>query len=449
METTKGILDIDIKGVMPFVTEEEYSVYKEKAKVAFKTLTNGTGRGNEFLGWLNLPTTVTASQVKEYNQIALEWKNSTDVVIVIGIGGSYLGAKATLEALIHPFASEIRPNGWPKVVFAGQNLSEDYMAELMDLMSTKRVAAIVISKSGTTTEPAVAFRLIRKHIEEKYGKEDASKRIVAITDKSKGALKEVSDKSGYRTFVIPDDVGGRYSVLTPVGLLPMAVAGLDLEKMIKGASYMRDTCYSESQDNPAMKYAAIRNLLYSKGKKTEILVNFNPKLQYFAEWWKQLFGESEGKEGLGIFPASVNFTSDLHSMGQYIQEGERFIFETVVDIKKAARSVVINSDSSDSDGLNFLSGKSLEQINKMARTGTMLAHIDGGVPNILIEVEHLDEYNLGALFYFFEFACGLSAYILNINPFDQPGVEAYKQNMFALLGKPGFEELAAKLRKRL
>lgn len=449
MESKNNILDIDIKGVMPFISEEEYSAYIQRAKEAFKTLTKGTGRGSEFLGWLNLPESVTDAQLNEYNNIALEWKDNTDVVIVIGIGGSYLGAKATLEALIHPFAFEIGASKWPKMVFAGQNLSEEYMAELIDLISNKRVSAIVISKSGTTTEPAVAFRLIRKHIEEKYGKEEASKRIVAITDKSKGALKEVANKVGYRTFIIPDDVGGRYSVLTPVGLLPMAVAGLDVEKMVKGATDMRAVCYIENNQNPAMKYAAIRNLLYSKGKKTEILVNFNPKLQYFAEWWKQLFGESEGKEGLGIFPSSVNFTSDLHSMGQYIQEGERFIFETVVDFKNANRSVVIESDASNSDGLNFLAGKSLDQINKMARAGTKLAHIDGGVPNILIEGSHLDEFNLGALFYFFEFACGLSAYILNINPFDQPGVEAYKQNMFALLGKPGFEELAAKLRERL
>lgn len=449
MEAKRNLLNIDSKGVLSFISQQELSAYKQKATEAFKTLTKGTGRGSEYLGWLNLPQTITATQLKDYNDIALEWKESTDVVIVIGIGGSYLGAKATLEALIHPFASEIGTGGWPKVVFAGQNLSEDYMAELMDLMSNKRVSTIVISKSGTTTEPAVAFRLIRKHIEGKYGKEEAAKRIVAVTDKSKGALKEVADKAGYRTFVIPDDVGGRYSVLTPVGLLPMAVAGLDIEKMIKGASDIREVCYLESDDNPAMNYAAIRNLLYSKGKKTEILVNFNPKLQYFAEWWKQLFGESEGKEELGIFPASVNFTSDLHSMGQYIQEGERFIFETVVDVRKPSRSVTINSDPVNSDGLNFLSGMSLEQINKMARSGTMLAHIDGGVPNILIEVEKLDEYNLGALFYFFEFACGVSAYILDINPFDQPGVEAYKQNMFALLGKPGFEELAAKLRDRL
>ena len=449
MDTSHSILSIDIKGVMPFIIEEEYSLYKQKAKEAFDTLTNATGRGSEFLGWLNLPQTVTTTQIKEYNDIALEWKNNTDVVIVIGIGGSYLGAKATIEALIHPFASEVGTNGWPKVVFAGQNLSEDYLAELMDLMSNKRVSAIVISKSGTTTEPAVAFRLIRKHIEERYGKEEASKRIVAITDKSKGALKEVANKAGFRTFVIPDNVGGRYSVLTPVGLFPMAVAGLDVSKMIKGASDMRDVCYIEGDQNPAMNYAAIRNLLYSKGKKAEILVNFNPKLQYFAEWWKQLFGESEGKEGLGIFPASVNFTSDLHSMGQYIQEGERVLFETVVDVKKPGRSVIINNDVANSDGLNFLANKSLDQINKMARTGTMLAHVDGGVPNILIEVEQLNEYNLGALFYFFEFSCGISAYILDINPFDQPGVEAYKQNMFALLGKPGFEELAAKLRERL
>lgn len=445
----KRILDIDTKGVDPFISQEEYHVFNKKAMLAFNTLTKRRGRGSEFLGWLNLPDSITASQLDEYKNIASEWRENTDVIVVIGIGGSYLGAKATLEALIHPFASEIGNNKWPKVVFAGQNLSEDYMAELMDLIESKRVSTIIISKSGTTTEPAVAFRLIRKKIEEKYGVEAASKRIVAITDKSKGALKEVADKAGYRTFVIPDDIGGRYSVLTPVGLLPMAVAGLDIDKMVSGAAHMRSICNSESEDNPAIKYALIRNLLYSKGKQAEILVNFNPKLQYFAEWWKQLFGESEGKEGLGIFPASVNFTSDLHSMGQYIQEGERFIFETVVDVRRASRSVVVDSDSLNSDGLNFLAGKSLEQINKMARTGTILAHIDGGVPNILIEVETIDEYNLGALFYFFEFACGISAYMLGINPFDQPGVEAYKQNMFALLGKPGFEELAAKLRERL
>jgi glucose-6-phosphate isomerase len=449
MEREDNMIDIDIKGITPFVTNQEIELSIAKALEAYDTLTSRKGRGNDYLGWLDLPADNNSSNQDRMKQIAAEWKSKAQVVVVIGIGGSYLGAKAALEALVHPFASELEINEGPRIVFAGQNLSQDYMAELMDLLEEKEYAAIVISKSGTTTEPAIAFRIIKNHLETKYGKEEAATRIVAVTDKSRGALKGVASKEGYRTFVIPDDVGGRYSVLTPVGLLPMALAGVDIDQMIKGAAKMRGICMDRSRGNIAVQYAALRNLLYGKGKTTEILVNFNPKLQYFAEWWKQLFGESEGKEGKGLFPASVNFTTDLHSMGQYIQEGERIMFETVLDIRQANRKYSVGSDPSDADGLNFLAGMEVEQVNKKARAGTKLAHIDGGVPNIQLEVERLDASNLGALFYFFEFACGVSAYMLGINPFDQPGVEDYKKNMFALLGKPGYEELGAKLKERL
>lgn len=449
MESKNKILDIDIKGITPFINSRELELSLSKALEAFDTLTTRKGRGNDYLGWLDLPTDNNRPEQDAMKKIAAEWKLKAQVVVVIGIGGSYLGSKAALEALLHPFANELALNQGPKILFAGQNLSQDYMAELMDLLEEKEYAAIVISKSGTTTEPAIAFRIIKNHLETKYGKEEAATRIIAVTDKSRGALKEVASKEGYRTFVIPDDVGGRYSVLTPVGLLPMAVAGVNIDSMIQGAAKMREICMERSGNNIAIQYAALRNLLYGKGKTIEILVNFNPKLQYFAEWWKQLFGESEGKEGKGIFPASVNFTSDLHSMGQYIQEGERIMFETVLDVKHPAREYSVGNDPADVDGLNFLAGMEVEQVNKKARAGTKLAHIDGGVPNILLEAERLDAFNLGALFYFFEFACGVSAYMLGINPFDQPGVEDYKQNMFALLGKPGYEELAEKLKERL
>lgn len=449
MESKNKILDIDVKGITPFIHSRELELSLSKALEAFDTLITRKGRGNDYLGWLDLPTDNNRPEQDAMKKIAAEWKLKAQVVVVIGIGGSYLGSKAALEALLHPFASELAFNQGPKILFAGQNLSQDYMAELMDLLEEKEYAAIVISKSGTTTEPAIAFRIIKKHLETKYGKEEAATRIVAVTDKSRGALKGVASNEGYRTFVIPDDVGGRYSVLTPVGLLPMAVAGVNIDSMIQGAAKMREICMERSGNNVAIQYAALRNLLYGKGKTIEILVNFNPKLQYFAEWWKQLFGESEGKEGKGIFPASVNFTSDLHSMGQYIQEGERIMFETVLDVKHPAREYSVGNDPADVDGLNFLAGMEVEQVNKKARAGTKLAHIDGGVPNILLEAERLDAFNLGALFYFFEFACGVSAYMLGINPFDQPGVEDYKQNMFALLGKPGYEELAEKLKERL
>jgi glucose-6-phosphate isomerase len=441
-------VNVDIKGVAPFIDENELNSYNKAAQDAYKTLVEGSGRGNDFLGWVDLPSKISPTHIELINDIALEWRG-LDVVVVIGIGGSYLGSKASLEALSHHFSLHLGKKEWPKIVFAGQNLSEEYMSELMDLLTESDFATIVISKSGTTTEPAVAFRIIKNLMERKYSKAGAAGRIVAVTDSSKGALKKLADEQGYRTFIIPDDIGGRYSVLTPVGLLPIAAAGFDIEKMVLGAADMQRICISPSEDNPALKYAAVRNLLYSKGKKIEILVNFNPKLQYFSEWWKQLFGESEGKEGRGIFPASVNFTSDLHSMGQYVQDGERTLFETVITVGSSNRSLSIVNDPDNLDGLNFLSGKSIDECNKMAELGTMLAHIDGGVPNIRIEIPAINEYYIGALFYFFEFACGVSAYILGINPFDQPGVEDYKKNMFALLGKPGFEELSKSLRDRL
>lgn len=420
-----------------------------KALSALDTLERRDGKGSDFLGWLDLPEKTSSKIMEECEDVVDSWKRmGVRVVVVIGIGGSYLGAKAAIEALQNPFSSEIDSERM-KVVFAGYNLSEEYHAELLDYLKDKSCAAVVISKSGTTTEPAVAFRAVKEFLEDKYGKDQAGDRIVAVTDAAKGALKGLSNQEGYRTFIIPDNVGGRFSVLTPVGLLPIALAGYDIRKMMQGAAAMAKICRSRSNENPALCYAAARNELYHKGKKIEILVNFNPKLQYFGEWWKQLFGESEGKEGKGIFPAAVNFTTDLHSMGQYIQDGERTLFETVISVDKPNRSLVICHDPQNLDGLNFLSGKHYEECNKMAQIGTRLAHIDGGVPNLTVTIERIDEYNLGELFFFFEFSCGVSAYMLGVNPFDQPGVEAYKKNMFALLGKPGYEAMGEELKKRL
>ncbi|MBQ2068636.1 MAG: glucose-6-phosphate isomerase, partial [Bacteroidales bacterium] len=372
-----------------------------------------------------------------------------NLVIVIGIGGSYLGARCAIEALSRNF-NQLRkgPKAAPDVVFAGNNLSEEYLADLMDLAAERNTACIVISKSGTTTEPAVAFRIVKAFIEDNY--KDASERIVAITDAKKGALKTLSTQEGYRTFIVPDNVGGRFSVLTPVGLLPILVAGFDVRAMLEGAAEMEKALAVRSEENVAVKYAAIRNLLYSElGKKVEIMVTYNPKLQYLGEWWKQLYGESEGKDGKGIFPASVNNTADLHSMGQFIQEGERVMFETVINVENALRSVVIGSDEQNLDQLNFLAGKHVEYCGSMARLGTVLAHIDGGVPQIEVSMKQIDEKSLGEVFYFFEFACGVSAYLLGVNPFNQPGVEAYKKNMFALLEKPGYEAQTQALRERL
>ena len=446
------MLKVNMGGCSSFVKDAEVKEYTAKALEALKVLEDESGAGNDFLGWKHLPTQTPESLITDCEAIRDDWKGKgVDLVVVIGIGGSYLGAKCALEALSHNFSKQLSTKkDAPEIVFAGNNLSEEYISELMDLVQERNVACVVISKSGTTTEPAVAFRIIKQYIETKYGKAEAANRIVAVTDAKRGALKSLSTQEGYRTFVIEDNVGGRFSVLTPVGILPIVLGGFDIRAMLKGAAEMEAACAVASEENPAVQYAAMRNLLYAEyGKKIEILVSFNPKFQYLGEWWKQLYGESEGKDGKGIFPASVLFTTDLHSMGQYIQDGERMLMETVVTVENASRSVIIESDEQNLDGLNFLAGKHVEECNAMAELGTKLAHIDGGVPQLGVSVEKIDEYNLGQLFYFFEKACGISAYILGVNPFNQPGVEAYKKNMFALLNKPGYEAQGEELRKRL
>ena len=460
------MVKVNISGCSSFVGEAAYAQYVEKALAAFDVLDGEQGAGNDFLGWKHLPSeTLDPKSAKVANGYPVPatpegmledceavrdaWKaKGVDLVIVIGIGGSYLGARCAIEALSHNFARQLRTKNAPDVVFAGNNLSEEYVAELMDLAAERNTACIVISKSGTTTEPAVAFRIVKEFIEKHYS--DASERIVAVTDAKKGALKTLSTQEGYKTFIVPDNVGGRFSVLTPVGLLPILVAGFDVRAMLEGAAEMERSLAVKSADNPAVVYAAMRNCLYSElGRKIEIMVTYNPKFQYLGEWWKQLYGESEGKDGKGIFPASVNNTADLHSMGQFIQEGERIMFETVINIENASRSVVIGEDAQNLDQLNFLAGKHVEHCGAMAQLGTKLAHIDGGVPQLEVSIGRIDERTLGGLFYFFEFACGVSAYTLGVNPFNQPGVEAYKKNMFALLDKPGYEEAGKALRSRL
>ncbi|MBS7245387.1 MAG: glucose-6-phosphate isomerase [Bacteroidales bacterium] len=442
------MVKIDVKGCNSFVKESEYQTYVEKALAAYDVLDAENGAGNDFLGWKTLPVDIPESLICEFESIRDDWKNKgVNLVIVIGIGGSYLGARCAIEALGHQF---VRKEGVPQVVFAGNNLSEEYLAELMDLAKTSNTAVIVISKSGTTTEPAVAFRIFKEYIEQTYGKSEASERIVAITDAKKGALKTLATQEGYKSFIVPDNVGGRYSVLTPVGLLPIVIAGFDVRAMLKGAADQREALSVRSAENPAVQYAAMRNLLHSEyGKAIEIFVVYNPKFTYLAEWWKQLYGESEGKDGKGIFPASVTNTADLHSMGQFIQEGSRVMFETVINVENANRSVVIGSDEQNLDQLNYLAGKSVNHCNAMAQLGTKIAHIDGGVPQMEVSIERINEENLGAIFYFFEFACGVSAYTLGINPFNQPGVEAYKKNMFALLRKPGYEAQTEEILKRI
>ncbi len=444
------MVKVDVKGCASFVDAARYESYVNKALEAFDVLESEKGAGNDFLGWKHLPGETPEELLAGCEAVCDSWKKlGVDLVVAIGIGGSYLGAKCAIEALSHNFAKQLKKKDAPEVVFAGNNLSEEYLAELMDLAEERNVACIVISKSGTTTEPAVAFRIVKQFIEDRYGKAEAAVRIVAITDAKKGALKTLSTQEGYRTFVVPDNVGGRFSVLTPVGILPIMAGGFDVRGIIAGALEAEKALAVRNASNPAVVYAAMRNLLYSNGKAVEILVNYNPKLQYLAEWWKQLYGESEGKDGKGIFPASVNNTADLHSMGQFIQEGARVMFETVLHVEKSQREVVIGSDEQNLDQLNFLAGKHVEHCNHMAELGTRLAHIDGGVPQIEVSVPVLDAFNLGSLFYFFEFACGVSAYTLGVNPFNQPGVEAYKKNMFALLEKPGYEAATAALRERL
>ena len=429
------------------ITEE----MKAQAAAANELLHTGKGAGNDFLGWVNLPSSIDAAQIEAIESQAAKLRAKADVVICIGIGGSYLGAKAVIEAMSNSFEFLKKQHDNPTVVFAGQNISEDYTHELLDAVKDYSVAAIVISKSGTTTEPAIAFRLIKAYLEERYGKEEAAERIVAITDAARGALKTLSTHEGYPTFVIPDNVGGRFSVLTPVGLLPLAVAGIDIKALVAGAQAMEAATGTEVaiEDNLAAQYAIVRNELYKAGKKVEILGSYEPKLLYVAEWWKQLYGESEGKDGLGIFPASVTLTADLHSMGQYIQEGERTLFETIISVAESKYEVKVEAEEANLDGLNFLEGKRLSQINKMAELGVQLAHIDGGVPQLRIEIPAINETSIGALIYFFEKACGISGYILGVNPFNQPGVEAYKKNMFALLDKPGYEEESKAIKARL
>ena len=442
------MVKFNVGGCSSFVKDAEYQKYVEKALKAYDVLEAESGAGNDFLGWKTLPVDTPESMIADCEAIRDAWAaKGVDLVVVIGIGGSYLGARCAIEALSHGF---VRKAGVPQIAFAGNNLSEDYLAELMDLAQMRNTACVVISKSGTTTEPAVAFRIVKEYLEKTYGKAEAADRIVAITDAKKGALKTLATQEGYKTFVVPDNVGGRYSVLTPVGILPIILAGFNMREMLRGAAEERAALLKKSADNPAVQYAAMRNLLYGEmGKKVEILVTFHPKLQYLGEWWKQLYGESEGKECKGIFPASVVCTTDLHSMGQFIQEGDRVMFETTVTVQNASREVVIGFDGQNLDQLNYLSGQHVEHCNKMAQLGTQLAHIDGGVPQMEVSVERLDEASLGALFYFFEFACGVSAYTLGINPFNQPGVEAYKKNMFALLRKPGFEAQTEEILKRI
>lgn len=445
------MLDLNIEKTLGFVSKEVVMQYEAEVKKAQELLEKGTGAGNDFLGWLHLPSSISKEHLNDLKATAQVLRENCDVVVVAGIGGSYLGARAVIEALSNSFdwLQEKRNN--PVMIFAGHNISEDYLFELTQYLKGKRFGVINISKSGTTTETALAFRLLKKLCEDERGVETARKVIVAVTDAKKGAARVTADKEGYKSFIIPDNVGGRFSVLTPVGLLPIAVAGFDIAKLVKGAADMEKACGIDVPfaENPAAMYAAVRNELYRNGKKIEILVNFCPKLHYFNEWWKQLYGESEGKDGKSLFPASVDFSTDLHSMGQWIQEGERIIFETVISVDKVQHSLDVPFDQENLDGLNFLAGKHVDEVNKMAELGTQLAHVDGGVPNMRLVVPELSEYNLGQLIYFFERACGISGYLLDVNPFNQPGVEAYKKNMFALLNKPGYEEASKAILARI
>lgn len=442
-------ISIDIKNVHGTVSQQQVDSLMPEALDGLHKVEQGTGAGNDFLGWVDLPTRTPESLVADIEATAAELQKECEVVVSIGIGGSYLGAKAVIEALEDSFSAYRADHKAPKMVFAGQNIGEDYLFELMSYLDDKKFGIIVISKSGTTTEPAIAFRLLKEMLERKEGKAKAAKRIVAITDAKRGALRQLATTEGYKTFVIEDNVGGRFSVLTPVGLLPIAVAGYDIRALLRGAAQMEADTQITDGTNPAMVYAATRNALYRAGKKIEIMVNYNPKLHYFGEWWKQLYGESEGKDGKGIFPAAVDNSTDLHSMGQWIQDGERTIFETVLSVKAPKHEVLIPTDNDNLDGLNYIAGKRVDQVNKMAELGTRIAHVDGNVPNLTITIPALEEQYLGQLIYFFEKACGISGYMLGVNPFNQPGVEAYKRNMFALLEKPGYEAETAAIKSRL
>ena len=445
-------ISLDITKAAQFLSEGAVKAYEPKVKAAQEALENGTCPGNDFLGWLHLPNSITPQFLDEVQAVANTLREKCEVIVVAGIGGSYLGARAIIEALGNSFAWLVGDKTNPTIVFAGNNIGEDYLFELSEYLKDKRFGVINISKSGTTTETALAFRLLKKQCEEQRGKAEAKDVIVAITDAKRGAARAAADKEGYKTFVIPDNVGGRFSVLTPVGLLPIACAGFDIKALVNGAADMEKATAPSVPfaENIAAQYAAVRNALYTeKGKKIEIMVNYQPKLHFIAEWWKQLYGESEGKEHKGIFPASCDFTTDLHSMGQWIQESERSIFETVISVEQPAKKLLFPNDDENLDGLNFLAGKRVDEVNKMAELGTLLAHVDGGVPNIRISVPELNEYYIGQLIYFFEIGCGISGNVLGVNPFNQPGVEAYKKNMFALLDKPGYEAESKAIKERL
>ncbi len=440
-------IQFDYKAALKFFSEKEMLNMQEEVKSAHLKLHEKTGEGSDFLGWVDLPENYDKDEFARIKAAAEKIRNDSDVLIVIGIGGSYLGAKAAIDFLSGPLFNYTSKT---QIFFAGNSISPNYLKDLLRTIEGKDVSVNIISKSGTTTEPAIAFRIFKEYLENKYGKEEAKKRIFATTDKARGALKDLADKEGYETFVVPDDVGGRFSVLTAVGLLPIAVCGADIHRLMQGAKDARELYASENiEENDCYQYAAIRNLFYKNGKTVEMLVNYEPELQYFIEWWKQLFGESEGKDQKGIFPAGASFSTDLHSMGQYIQDGLRNLFETVLYVENSKEDIVLGCDAENVDGLNFLSGKTIDFVNKKAFEGTLLAHTDGGVPNLVIKIKALDEYTLGQLFYFFEKACGISGYMLGVNPFNQPGVESYKKNMFALLGKPGYEAEKDALEKRL
>ncbi len=443
-------MQLDITKASQFLAAGAVEALEPQVKAAQEALENQTCAGNDFLGWMHLPTSITPEFISEINATAKVLQDNCDAVVVAGIGGSYLGARMVIDALSDSFGM-YKPAKAPRILFAGNNISEDYLSELVDYLKTVKLGVINISKSGTTTETAITFRLLKKMCEDMRGKEEAKKVIVAVTDAKKGAARTTADKEGYKSFVIPDNVGGRFSVLTPVGLLPIAVAGYDIAQLVKGAQDMEAQCGLDKPfgENPAAVYAAVRNAIYQTGKKIEILANYQPKLHNLGEWWKQLYGESEGKDGKGIFPAAVDLTTDLHSMGQWIQDGERTIFETVVSVENPNATLQVPSDDENLDGLNFLAGKRIDEVNKMAELGTQIAHVDGGVPNIKISIDKLDEYNIGQLIYFFEKGCGISGLVLGVNPFNQPGVEAYKKNMFALLNKPGYEAESKAIRERL
>ena len=441
-------VSFDYSKAKSFFSDDELKAMEAKVLAAKDTLVNKTGEGNDFLGWIDLPVDYDKEEFARIKAAAKKIQSDSDVLLVIGIGGSYLGARAAIEFLRHSFYNNISKEDrkTPEIYYVGNSISSTYLQDLIDVLKGKDFSVNIISKSGTTTEPAIAFRIFKKMLEDKYGEAEAAKRIYATTDKAKGALKNLSNEKGYESFVVPDDVGGRFSVLTAVGLLPIAVSGADIDKLMEGAASGRKLALNNAfAENDALLYAAVRNILLGKGKSVEITANYEPSLHYFGEWWKQLYGESEGKDGKGIFPAAVDLTTDLHSMGQFIQDGTRLMFETVVNVEKSKHTVVIGEEEVDLDGLNYLAGKDMDFVNKCAMNGTVLAHVDGDVPNLLVNVPEQNEFYLGQLFYFYEFACGVSGYTLGVNPFNQPGVESYKKNMFALLGKPGFEELRAQL----